>query len=253
LGRSRAPTSAAETLFKMELMRCAVANPQLLVSLLALHQGDRCALCKALPLSAALLTERRNPTAGSMSLDNTPQQLRKPRGNASPEILSSQLHRFLMQRPFHERGELLCELTEEERSYRPLLTLLLLEHGSEVLAPLLVTLGSRPAAASRLAAVTLAVIEDLVELKGIDVDEWSQAARWLARELSGFLSPSVLAERVPLTLLLDTATPGIAPCRFPVVCYEIDQLKPEQLRTFFALTGEWCGSLRDLVLAARAL
>lgn len=237
----------------MELMRCAVTNPQLLVSLLAVHRGDRCARCKALPLSAAVLTESRNPAAGSTPRDSTSRYLRKPYANTSPEILASQLHRFLMQRPFHERGELLCELADEGRSYRPLLTLLLLEHGTEVLAPLLVSLGSQPAATTRLSSVTLAIIEDLVELEGVNVDKWSQTASWLGRELSGFLTPSILAEQVPLTLLLETATPGIAPCCFPVVRYEIEQLGPEQLGTFFALTGEWCGSLRDLVLAARAL
>jgi hypothetical protein len=101
--------------------------------------------------------------------------------------------------------------------------------------------------------VALAVIEDLVELEGTDFDDWPHAASWLGRELSGFLYPSILAEQVPLTLLLDAATPGIAPCRFPVVRNEIDQLRPEQLSTFLALMGEWRGSLRDLVLAACAL
>lgn len=235
----------------MELFRCAPPSPQLLMALLATHHGSRCVLCMARPLSAPLFDEDNHPTVEDPT-PAAPWEMLSMSGAPSPELMAARLHSFLLRRPFPERGALLYDLVEQGEHYRPLLTLLLLDQREDVLAPVLAHAGSRRDAAQSLARIASMVLEDLVELEGVDFDDWSPVAHWLGLEVSGFLSAEALATRVPLTLLLDRATPGVAPCRFRVVVEEIETLRaPEQMATFIGLMAEWRGSLRDLVIVAR--
>jgi hypothetical protein len=175
-------------------------------------------------------------------------------GSPSPELMAVKLYEFLGRRSFAARGALLHGLVAHDERYRPLLTLLLLTHSANVLAPLLVHAASRPDADRALSATASLVLEDLVDLEGGDLDEWSPAAHALGVEISGFLAPEVLATRIPLTLLLHPAAPGVAPCRFQVVVDEMRVLQtPEHLATFFGLLPEWRGSLRDLTHLARSI